>query len=765
MCSTSRLALIPSGDSAWRLNAGTQGILSGVSARVRLASGRVVSGGDYPQHQTTSPNGLTVRCHQGLKGAPDLVEKVGRSDQALTIEVELIGTEGCEPIDTVDVVCGSLRMSDGDLWMQRFGTWMPSDEIRYWRVGAEGEADADEVWLSRENGTLTRTSETLVVLKDRSHDLALLAGFVTLRKQRCQTLVETTPDGETRLRAMVYLENRPLGPGERVASERLRLQAGSSAEDLLKAWVYAVLEEQPTCLPSFAPAGWSDWQYFRKTKTEDDVVESLAALGELKRKGYPIEYVVIDAGFCPHQSEWLEAADRFPHGMPWLFDRMREHGLKPGIWFAPYITHAGTRVAKEHPEWLMLSADSDEPLRHATNVGDAHVIDLSVAEAMDWMGEIVRVMMQDWGADWLKLDGPNLTHYRGGRLRDPRMTTVEMVTRSLEVVRKASGDKLVEGEGYYGPSIGFVDVQRVNGDNHPIWDRPGHGNNGKGKLVWTHLLLSSFMHGRFWLNHSENVILRDFPSPYFYQKQTEPDATEPVIPETEMTYQLTCHFLSGAPVLLTDPMPQLARSPACQRRIRRLLPNDAPAARVVDEFNGDRWPHLYARRAKTDWEDWTLLGVLNYDDAHRDFEVLPEALDLDGPHHAFEFWTETYLGVVDTAFVVRDVPAHAGRLVCLRQALGRPQVLSTSLHLSQGAVDLSNVTYDDQASELSLTVVHPEQDDERLFLHVPTGYTLRSTDTNAAGMAMDARRGECLVIRFDGARQRETRFRFSFDRD
>jgi hypothetical protein len=86
------------------------------------------------------------------------------------------------------------------------------------------------------------------------------------------------------------------------------------------------------------------------------------------------------------------------------------------------------------------------------------------------------------------------------------------------------------------------------------------------------------------------------------------------------------------------------------------------------------------------------------------------------------------------------------------------------MHLSQGAAELAGVRYDEAAQVLDLSVVHPEQDDERLFIHVPAGWRLGTVDTDATAVCVDQRRGECVVVRFDPAAGVRTDFRLRFHR-
>ena len=43
------------------------------------------------------------------------------------------------------------------------------------------------------------------------------------------------------------------------------------------------------------------------------------------------------------------------------------------------------------------------------------MIDYTVPEAMQWLRGIVRTFVRDWKIGYLKLDGPSLAHYLGGR--------------------------------------------------------------------------------------------------------------------------------------------------------------------------------------------------------------------------------------------------------------------------------------------------------------------------------------------------------------
>jgi hypothetical protein len=72
--------------------------------------------------------------------------------------------------------------------------------------------------------------------------------------------------------------------------------------------------------------------------------------------------------------------------------------------------------------------------------------------------------------------------------------------------------------------------------------------------------------------------------------------------------------------------------------------------------------------------------------------------------HAFEAWSQDYLGVVRDSITV-TLPAHACKLLALRPALSEPQLVGTSFHLLQGALEAGAEHWDGTALRLLLRPV------------------------------------------------------------
>ena len=122
-----------------------------------------------------------------------------------------------------------------------------------------------------------------------------------------------------------------------------------------------------------APSIWSSWyQYFNKV-TEADMDENLAAILE---REVPVDVVQLDDGYQAEIGDWLELSNRF-RSLAGMVERIRAGGLRAGIWIAPFLVGSQSRLAAEHPDWLVRDSD-DLPVQALRNWGqDTHPLDVT----------------------------------------------------------------------------------------------------------------------------------------------------------------------------------------------------------------------------------------------------------------------------------------------------------------------------------------------------------------------------------------------------
>ena len=254
-----------------------------------------------------------------------------------------------------------------------------------------------------------------------------------------------------------------------------------------------------------APSIWSSWYQYFDEVTEADMDENLAAILE---REVPVDVVQLDDGYQAEIGDWLELSDRF-RSLAGMVDRIRAGGLRAGIWIAPFLVGSRSRLADEHPDWLVRDSD-DVPVQALRNWGqDTHPLDVThpdvqehLAMVLGWFTEI--------GIDLFKIDFVYAAAL-AGRRHDAHLTDEQAYRDGLDQVRAAIGpDAYLLGCGApLLPSVGKVDGMRVSADTAPQW-APEHGDMSLagGASAELSVIARSYQHGRYWVNDPDCVLLR-----------------------------------------------------------------------------------------------------------------------------------------------------------------------------------------------------------------------------------------------------------------
>ncbi|MBQ1253883.1 MAG: alpha-galactosidase [Alistipes sp.] len=89
---------------------------------------------------------------------------------------------------------------------------------------------------------------------------------------------------------------------------------------------------------------------------------------------------------------WVADKKRFPRGLKPLSDAAHSIGAKFMVWFEPERVYDGSRLAKEHPEWLLKVEPGN------------NLLDLGNKEALDWLCKYIGDFMQENGIDYYRQD-------------------------------------------------------------------------------------------------------------------------------------------------------------------------------------------------------------------------------------------------------------------------------------------------------------------------------------------------------------------------
>ena len=122
-----------------------------------------------------------------------------------------------------------------------------------------------------------------------------------------------------------------------------------------------------------------------------------------------IEYYVIDCGWhdeedgniiYPYVGKWLQSNKRFPSGVRATTDYIRSLGMKAGLWIEPEV------IGKKCAEMLDFYDEACFLQRHGKRLCTMgrHFLDYRHPKVVAYMSETIRRMVEDYGADYVKLD-------------------------------------------------------------------------------------------------------------------------------------------------------------------------------------------------------------------------------------------------------------------------------------------------------------------------------------------------------------------------
>lgn len=132
---------------------------------------------------------------------------------------------------------------------------------------------------------------------------------------------------------------------------------------------------------------------------------------------------------------------------------------------------------------------------------------------------------------------------------------------------------------------------------------------------------------------------------------------------------------------------------------------DEGVFRPVDLFPGDE-PTILRRTFSRADRSWTVVALLNWDDGEkREGVPLGELAGLpagDDRYHVYDVFARSFLGILTPGDFIDGAPAHGVRLPRVTPAVDRPQIVGTTTHISQGAVETTTESWDAATGRLTI---------------------------------------------------------------
>lgn len=388
------------------------------------------------------------------------------------------------------------------------------------------------------------------------------------------------------------------------------------------------------------PLGWCSWYagYFADI-TEAEVLKNLEHAALIP----DLRYFQIDGGWESNvgtaTTEIPEHdSAKFPHGMRWLAETIRSKGVKPGLWIRPF---KGWGDSEGTPEWAR-----------------GPTLDISHPDARNWLSQLARRLVREWGYEYLKFDfvtydlygcwGMELPENKGrlGTVAGDTITNITAYRLALEALREGAGEEcfLLGCNCLLAPAFGIVDGMRIGDDvSAADWERTVlMGAKSVAPL--------QFLHGNVWWNDPDCIMVH-----------------EPMSFSEARLWNVFVSFTGGLPIVSS----KLYELPEERREIlAKTLPVRHLHARPLSS-DEEIPPIWWASMGEGD-EQIVKIGLFNWGDGVREFELDPVSFGFSGSGPApFEFREEKKAEFRQGRLVVK-VPARDCRVVSLSKPIESP---------------------------------------------------------------------------------------------
>jgi len=358
-----------------------------------------------------------------------------------------------------------------------------------------------------------------------------------------------------------------------------------------------------------------------------------------------------------------------PQYMRDISNYIRDKGLIPGIWLAPFGV-APYQETQTHPEWFIHKSDgspittfsglSYDDFKHYSSA----VLNVNNREAVEkWFAGFLREVSEDWNYDYFKIDGmpAALKVYQqsvdGGG--------IEGVRRGVQIIRSVLGpDKYINT--CWGIPIEVIDL--VNGS------RVGGDTEQLAQVIGRVAVKQNYLNNVAWYS--------------------DPDGAANMYASTVSRARL--NFLGRA--LLGQPYVTDDNWTKVPDRIlevwKKTLPTIESFPVNLYEISDPEEYDQFDLKITKPWGSWDVVALNNYQRFDRTASLDLGRLPLTSEAvYVFDFWRQKYLGEFrNNSSIVRHLKAtdaHCFNIVPVQA--DRPVLLSTSRHFTQGGLDIQQM--------------------------------------------------------------------------
>lgn len=207
-------------------------------------------------------------------------------------------------------------------------------------------------------------------------------------------------------------------------------------------------------------AGYTS-RYNSSRKVNEKIL--LRDLNGLDRVRDEVQIFQIDQGWEKAVGDWLTPERRkFPHGIHAVVENIHAKGYQAGLWLAPFCAGVNSKLARQHPDWLLRDSTTGKKFLAHGHGDTAYALDIYNPEVRDYLTEVFHTVLDEWEFDAVKLD------FLYTACVQPRLgkTRGQLMCEAVDFLKVLCGDKLILGCGVpLGACWGTFDACRIGPDS------------------------------------------------------------------------------------------------------------------------------------------------------------------------------------------------------------------------------------------------------------------------------------------------------------
>jgi len=537
-------------------------------------------------------------------------------------------------------------------------------------------------------------------------------------------------------------------------------------------WTYQVRRDSIT--------GWSSWWAYMRNFRQQHLDDTLKVWREKRFADYGYRFIQIDDVYQGrhddarshaansngyqggHPDTWLDwRLDRFPGGLEGYAESCRMAGFSPAIWMGCFFSDNAT--ADAHPDWFVKGPDGKPFPAPWASYG----VDTTVPEAAEALVRPTFRGLRNARIDYVKID--QLRHLLYDNFQhNPQwfaakgIGPADLFRNYLRIAREELGRDtfILSCWGVLPESIGYADACRIGGDGYgPVTLQQYNSFNG---LVWlndpdhcdvlpkkTAAEAGNVRNTKDVAAVANDTLIRPALASIAGAMLMLSDA--PAVYQDERNLRglrKSSPVISSVPGQLYDFDPQKTN---VLRDTERMAIQSGTQPSPVDADQFGKVCPFWLNEFDTGFDHWNVLHRLNWSkDAMAAAKARFDDLGLD-PSKTYivhEFWSGRTLGIVSGGFDLAALDPMGLQSFAIREALDRPQLVTTSRHLSQGAAEIELLAWDSKTTTLDGRSRVIAGDKYRVKIHVPKGYQLEAATVERKPVQVETD-GEFLTIPID----------------